>query len=152
MTIVVTKNLSSYQNMASSFVIQSPSGKDKIECNDIGSCAEEVYNLPYFHDGVEQIIDEGEDFGAVQDLLDEVKITGSTWEIPGIKTKILFSSPEYARRIRSEIEDIAEDKYNQGLQEYKSQFGGQEPEEPNGDEGEEPNGDEEPEEPNSNEN
>lgn len=123
------KNYSSHQKMSGSFVIESAFGQKRIVCHNTQSCANHVYELPYFRGNVEQIISEGESFDAVQDLLDSVKITGATWEIPEIRTKIHFVSPEQARRIMAQLEDVAEDKYNQGHQDYQSQFGQGEEEE-----------------------
>lgn len=114
--------------MSGSFVIESAFGQKRIVCHDTQSCASHVYELPYFRGNVEQIISEGEGFDAVQDLLDNVKIKGATWEIPEIRTKIHFVSPEQARRIMAKLEDVAEDKYNRGLRNYQSQFGDQEEE------------------------
>ncbi len=128
--------------MSGSFVIDSAFGQKRIVCHNTQACANHVYELPYFRGNVEQIISEGEGFDAVQDLLDNVKITGATWEIPEIRTKIHFVSPEQARRIMAKLEDVAEDKYNQGLRDYQAQFGqGEE-----GSEEEEQEPDEEPEE------
>ena len=148
--------------MSGSFVIESAFGQKRIICHSVHSCSNHIYELPYFRGNVEQIISEGEGFDAVQDLLNNVKITGATWEITAIRTKIHFISPQQAQRIMSELENIAEDKYNQGLQDYRSQFGDEgqdqeggedEDQEPEDDEGQEPaeepeEGDDEEQEPN----